>query len=874
MNRTPFMTKSKLGLAIALALSSQLVLAQDETTATSDTSIEEVVTTGTRLQGSAAAVVEERKAQAFVADILGADQISRTGDSDAASALRRVTGLTLVDGKFIYIRGLGERYSSTQLNGAQVPSPDPTRNVIPLDMFPSSIIESLSVQKSYSANMPAHFGGGNVDIRTTSLPNEEIFNAQVGTGWNTENSTDALTYPGGGDDWLGNDDVRGLSPEFKEALATYGSVNFTDIARYENISTDEARLINRDLMNSLNTDYDVTRTSVDPDLKGSISYGNRYDLGGDWAFGFLGGVDYDRSTDNSEEERRVLGFAGESLVNQFQSESLISTHSVELSGMLNFGLEYGNNHKLQTSTLFLRDTQDRIEQGTTESIDTIGEQDLSFFDTDIRYEERELFTNQVRGSHMFPDYMNIAVDWQYTEATARRNAPGNVFTRQGADADIGETPENINYQRSRNAAVLEFQDLEDEVQSYGADVELPLYFSGNELILTGGGEIMKKGRESYGRRFGLSTEATPFDQLTNVTFSELFGPDSVNDPDNALQLYGAPTLTDPNYLAAQQIEAGYGMLDYTTDKWRVNAGTRWEQYSQVSAQIDLSDSTIIGDIENTARTEEDWFGSLSVTYYLNDDMQLRFAYGSTTVRPDLREITEVIFIDPLTSDKVRGNPELASSDVQNYDVRWEWYMPSGDNLSVAAFYKDLDKPIESVEAKGTDSDRVITFLNGEAGEVYGLEFEFLKDLSFVTDGLFAAGNLTLSDSEITIADTGGVELTNNTRRMTGHSEYVANLQAGYDSLNGEHSASLVYNVFGDRIAFAGSVIGGQGLDDAFEQPFHSLDAVYTWYPDFNSNVKVKLQNLLGEDIEIEQNGQIIQSQTVGTSVSLEYSYSF
>ncbi|MEX1221063.1 MAG: TonB-dependent receptor [Idiomarina sp.] len=870
MNRTPFMSKSKLGLAIALALSSQLALAQEQA---ADESIEEVVTTATRLQGSAAAVVEERKAQAFVADILGSEQISRTGDSDAASALRRVTGLTLVDGKFIYIRGLGERYSSTQLNGAQVPSPDPTRNVIPLDMFPSSIIESLSVQKSYSADMPAHFGGGNVDIRTTSIPAEEVFNIQLGTGWNTENSSDGLTYDGG-NDWTGSDDVRALPQNFLEALATYGAVNFNDIADYEGISQDEARLVNRDLMNSLNTDYDVYADSIAPEVKASVSYGDRYEFGSDWAVGFLAGVDYDRSTDNSDEQRRVLGFAGDSLVNQFQSESQITTHSVELSGMFSLGLEYGNNHKLETTTLFLRDTQDRIEQGITETIDTIGEQDLAFFDTDIRYEERELLSNQIRGSHMFPEYMNIALDWQYTEATARRDAPGNVFTRQGADADLGEVAENLNYQRSRNAAILEFQNLEDEVQSYSADVELPLYFGGDELVLSGGGEVMKKGRQSYGRRFGFSTEGTPFDQLTNVEFSDLFGPDSVNNPDNNLQIFGAPTLTDPNYLAAQQIEAGYGMFDYTTDKWRLNAGARWEQYSQVSAQIDLAESTIIGDIANTSRTEDDWFNSLAFTYFLNDEMQLRFGYGSTTVRPDLREITEVIFIDPLTSDKVRGNPELASSDVQNFDVRWEWYMPSGDNLSVAAFYKDLDKPIESVEAKATDSDRVITFLNGDAGEVYGVEFEFLKDLSFVTSGLFTTGNLTLSDSEITISNTGSVELTNNKRRMTGHSEYVVNLQLGYDSVNGEHSGSLVYNVFGERIAFAGSVFGGQGIDDAYEQPFHSLDAVYTWYPDFNSNVKLKLQNLLGEDIEIEQNGQTIQSQTVGTNITLEYSYSF
>lgn len=170
---------------VALAISAAVTVATSlPSVAEEEQAIEEVVAVGTRLQGSAAAVIEERKNQAFVADILGAEQLSRTGDSDAASALRRVTGLTLVDGKFIYVRGLGERYSSARLNGAAVPSPDLTRNVIPLDIFPASIIESLAVQKAYSPSMPAAFGGGNIDIRTKSVPSEFTAGIELGIGQN------------------------------------------------------------------------------------------------------------------------------------------------------------------------------------------------------------------------------------------------------------------------------------------------------------------------------------------------------------------------------------------------------------------------------------------------------------------------------------------------------------------------------------------------------------------------------------------------------------------------------------------------------------------------------------------------------------------
>ncbi|MFT6805005.1 MAG: outer membrane receptor for Fe3+-dicitrate, partial [Glaciecola sp.] len=213
--------------------------------------IEEVVATGTRLKGTATAVLEERKNQAFVADILGSEQISRTGDSDAASALRRVTGLTLVDGKFIYVRGLGERYSSTQLNGAAVPSPDPTRNVIPLDLFPADIIESLSVQKSFSPSMPASFGGGNVNIRLKTIPTQFIFNVSGSLGYNSENSADALAYNGGGTDWQGRDDGTRAAPA--SIASRWQNKEFLD-----SLDQDVALSLLRDV----NRDYDPFLKSI------------------------------------------------------------------------------------------------------------------------------------------------------------------------------------------------------------------------------------------------------------------------------------------------------------------------------------------------------------------------------------------------------------------------------------------------------------------------------------------------------------------------------------------------------------------------------------------------------------------------------------
>ena len=311
--------------------------------------------------------------------------------------------------------------------------------------------------------------------------------------------------------------------------------------------------------------------------------------------------------------------------------------------------------------------------------------------------------------------------------------------------------------------------------------------------------------------------------------------------------------------------------------WRLSGGIRYEDFKQVSIGTSslifdrITMETIYDQDRILAGTvnEDDFYNALSFTYLSDGDYQIRLGYGETTVRPDLRELVPVAFYDPLTDIRTFGVSGLQSSDLKNYDARFEYYMDNGDNFSVAAFYKDITAPIETVLRVG-DEDYTATFVNGEEGEVYGIEAEWLYDLSSIVSGVFTSGNITLSDSEVAIDPAKAGNLTNPTKRMTGHSEYVVNLQLNYDSADGQHSGSLVYNVFGERILASG--IGGR--QDAFEQPFHSLDLVYTWYPDFNSKVKFKIKNLLDEDQEVTQSDIMVRQKDVGTGISVSYSYEF
>ena len=284
-------------------------------------------------------------------------------------------------------------------------------------------------------------------------------------------------------------------------------------------------------------------------------------------------------------------------------------------------------------------------------------------------------------------------------------------------------------------------------------------------------------------------------------------------------------------------------------------------------------------METLATDEEGYYPSLAVTYripeFWAEEFQLRLGGSETVARPDLREVSSATYIDPLTDARIRGNPDLEVSDLTNFDIRAEWFFGSGDNFTLSLFYKDIDKPIETVESAGTDDNVVLTFINADSAEVYGLEIEWLKSLGFLdeigrwTDSFFVAGNVTLSDSEIVIGRE-ATNLTNDTRRMTQQADYIANVQVGFDSPNQMHSAALVYNVVGDRVFFAGR----DGAPDAIEQPFNSLDLVYSFYPTALFSVKFRVQNILDDKTEIERGDVVVLEQDRGVTFKLDAALKF
>jgi outer membrane receptor protein involved in Fe transport len=645
-----------------------------------------------------------------------------------------------------------------------------------------------------------------------------------------------------------------------------GGINAVNLAQAETIV--------RQLGSAFNRDIDINRSTVKPDFDGSVSFGTRFDLAKNVVFGVMTGLSYDRSTQNVEEQERYYSVSGDNLVPLNLYDDIKGTeHQVKLSGMLNFGLELGVDHRLETSTIYLRDTKDEIKIKNGDSIETINETNRFNTDTSILYEERSMLSNQLRGKHNFPYLMDLAVDWQYTDAKARRYAPGEVEFRYLNETQADGSVFSF-LRRNQNGVNYSFSDMNDNTENLSWNASLPLTLGKTEITLTGGYAYFERSRNAQTDRFNFDTVGFSLQQLSG-RFSEIFADSSIVNPANRFKISNITTQAD-DYLAAQMIDAGYAALELIYDyQFRLNVGVRYEDFKQLSLPL-RADGTISGNITDSALLEDGFYPALSFTWFVSDDLQARFGYSQTVVRPDLREVTPVLYVDPLTDFKVTGFAGLKSTDISSFDTRLEWYYDNR-NYSIGLFYKDLENPIEAIELSGSDGNLLMSFRNAQSGKVYGAEAEFLQQLDMfggelgqVANNFFVAGNLTLSESEISIQPFPGADLTNLTRSLSGHSKYVANLQLGFDSDNNQHNATVTYNVFGKRIAFAGV----NDKDDAFEQPFHSLDFTYGYTPVENMTLKLGLKNLLDKDVEILQQGQILQKRVEGQSASLSFSYKY
>ena len=807
------------------------------------------------LAGTIASVIEEQKTSAEVATVLGAEQFSQSGASDVASALTRASGLTLVGGQFVFIRGLGERFSSTLVNGAAIPSPDPTRRVVPLDLFPTSILESVLVQKTFSADRPGEFAGGTLEMRTRGIPDEFFFNFSAQTGVNSQSTfSNALTYKGGDTDFLGFDDGTRDLPNSIAAATKNGNISPQTLFNPNGLSPAELEALGEDLSDVWN----VTEKNRGPDASFQSSIGDVFNLG-NFRVGYIAAGGWEQQFRNQNELNREFSSSGNQIDNSLRLtrdfDVRRSWREVQLSGYAATAIEYKDKHRIFANSMFLRQTRDetRISQGFTDAEVT-----------DVRRIKlwnfsNQLLMHQVGGEHQFDWTKNLKIDWLYTNATAQRDEPNTRDYRFDED-----NQGNFFFSRRADSNQTLFGELTDKDESWRMDAALPLELSPNyKFSLSSGFITQKKTRDSSIQRFlffPVGPDARNQNILNQSSMEDILKPEFIGQ--NGFQIRDSTRSTD-NYNATQDLFSYYGKLDSTFyDRVRIIGGLRWENNDQL---VETFQSVANKNEPITSALKKiDMLPSVSATLFISDKQQLRAGFSQTISRPDFRELSPAPFTDPNTNQETTGNPELQQTDITSFDVRWEYYLSPNENLLAGFFWKNLTSPIEQVTLPGV---ALQTFQNADKARLYGFELELLKNLGFVHPyfkNFYAGGNYTWSDSIVNLTAENLQAQTSASRPLQGHSSHIFNFQIGYENPNWGTQATLLYNITSERIVSVGLL----GAPDKFEQPFNQLDFVLSQNINNWISMRLTMRNLLNDKFQVTQGDEITREFKRGRQFNL------
>ena len=830
----------------------------DMTLALQALQLEAITVSATAERGTTTALMTERKLSVVVSDAIGSEQISRSPDGDAAAALKRVPGLTVVDGKYAYVRGLGERYSATTLNGAPLASPEPDKKVIPLDVIPSSLLQSIVTSKSYSPDQPGDYAGGLVQLRTRDFPSSRIMSVGISGGWNSVTTfRDGLAYTGGGRDFLGFDDGTRNLPSMIPVDRRVTRTGFSPESLQE-------------MGRAFQGDWAPTTRSLPMNGGLSLSFGDDFALGEDQRLGLIASANY--SMDQSMRANlveRVFAATGVSDPEVNYAGS-VADQSVTIGGLANVTYQPSASNQLKLSTVYNHVANDVSRQLQGFNLDSSTDQQ----NTRIQYVEQTLVNSQLEGQHLLGFLGDATARWRGAFTSAARYEPS---TRE-ALYRFDENTNGFLWDDFIQSGSIFHQDLTDDGYNGGASLELPLRLNDAAATISLGGSFERKDREAYTRRFRFRPRGSLIDSdVRQLGPNELFGGNGQYIDPDGFQLEEATFRTD-NYTAIQNVDAGYLMADLqVVEGLRVSGGARVERSLQSVSPYDLYETGLPPE-EGTELESTELLPAFNATVALSGTMNLRASASRTLARAQLRELAPFSFADYAGGYLVIGNPSLQGTRISNFDLRYEWFASPRSVFAVSGFFKDFDAPIEVSVLPS--SELLKTWVNGEGGENYGVEIEARSDLGFVASALAsvsANANVTLVKSSVNTGDqidvylpgTGPAQLTvmPQERALQGQSPYVVNLGLTWTGAAGA-SATALFNRFGERI----DAVGAQDLPDVFEQARSQLDVVVEWPLRRGWKAKLSASRLVGNVVEFTQGGGLLRSYDMGRPVSLGLSW--
>lgn len=750
-----------------------------------------------------------------VLSVLSSADIARTGEGDIAGALQRVTGLSVVGNGFVYVRGLGDRYSLSLLNGSPLPSPEPLRRVVPLDIFPTTVVASALVQKSFSANYPGEFGGGVINLTTQAIPRETFFTVGASVGFDTATSSElGYVYDGGRHDWLGYDSGNRRVPGF---ILTAG-------ADRTNVTT--ANII------QLNNNNALVQSNfhLPPNWSGEVSFGTQFDLGG-VRLGIIAGAGISNTWQTRLARQQVAVDALGALDRDF---SQITTNLRALvNGLFGVGAEFGD-HRVRWTNVYIHDTlkQARLGTGTDQNNGIINGR-LPLIDQSTAWFERQLFTTQIVGEF---DFGPLDVDVRGAYANTFRKSPYEREFTYIYSPLVNDFTNNLS--QNPAGATIAFSDLDENLWSGGVDLAYDLS-TDRPFTISAGYAYQDSRRYSYRYTFDF---VRPGGVGLDLVYAQLRPDALLSDSSataNGIILRPSTTAVGARaYDAGLRIHAGYLQLEGEVfDGLRLTAGVRYEEANQFVTPSDAQPRTRLNN--------DYWLPATTATWNFAPNFQARLHLSKTIARPQFRELAPQQYLDYDTNRLFFGNPSLVDSELYNYEGRVEWFFGRDQRLTAAGFYKNILNPIETVTSVLSGGDALQTnFTNAPSAELWGGEVELQWYLPldrfggsfFETRRMVVIANYTYSQSEVFTNGTvinpfqpalGRIPATSVFQRglpLQGQSDHLANVQIGIEDTDRLSQLTFLFNYASDRLIARG-IQAGFFLPPIVERPGLRFDIV-------------------------------------------------
>ena len=798
----------------------------------------EVVATAART--GEVAVLESRREAAVVSDSISAEEIRRTPDSSAASVVERLTGVTLIGDKYVFVRGLGERYSGTTMNGATLPTTETEKRVVPLDLFPAKLLSTVNVVKTYTPDRPGDFGSGIVEMTTTDFPGSGSVKVTLGAGYQSGvTGSDFVRYAGGLDRWGrgGQAFPSDVPAEYLQRRSSLSPAGFTP---------QELEAIGETFIGSWRGDG---RTSANPGTDFALTYGN--------TFGPLGVVlsaVSNHKFGSQSEELRFFGMdAGDVLVPRNDYDIRTDRESANAGLIGNFSLRINETNRLFVNSILTRDaaSEHRFQEGLNTNSGGFIEAGR------VRYQIEEILSTRLRGEHNLGGGMSSLLEWSVARSSATN------------DSDLRETlyreSDEGSFTLQPSFASTNFYALEDAIEQAG--LSYSLFYADADGRRSG---VIKAGLDHFDRTRDFGSRRFRFAVQNQGTFDLTQSPEGIFTRDNirpdGFEIREVTGVNDA-YDAAHTIRAGYVMADSTFGRWRVIGGARYEDSSQEVLTFNPFDTS--AQVRSTNETKS-ILPSLNAVLQTGSRTNLRVGYGRSLNRPEFRELSPFSFVEVTGGRSVAGNPDLQDATLDSFDVRWETFPTGGEVMAASIFYKRIDQPIERIVQPTTELRT--SFVNADSATLWGAELEFRRSLAVFTPvlDLWSVNfNYAYVQSDVQIsAEQVGV-VTSLDRPLEGQSDQVANVALQFYHPERGTMFRLLGSYIGERLAD----VGAYGLPDIYEAAYSSVDAVVSQQLLVSGfELKLAASNLLDQSREFTQGPAVQRRYRPGRTFSLSLGY--